>query len=239
MLKTQTLEYQDGDVTLEGYYVYDDKITEKRPAVLVAHDWSGKNEFACKKADKLAELGYTAFALDMYGKGKVGKTKDEKVALMTPLMQDRSLLQRRIMAAFETVKKLDTVTSSHIGAIGFCFGGLCVLDLARSGADVKGVVSFHGLLHGPDNIANPHIIAKILALHGFDDPMVTTDQVLAFGQEMTHAKVDWELNMYGNAMHAFTNPEAKDPGFGTVYNDKADARSWIAMKEFFREVFGK
>lgn len=239
MLKTQTIEYQDGDVTLEGYYAYDDKITEKRPAVLVAHDWSGKNEFACKKAEKLAELGYTGFALDMYGKGIIGKTKDEKVALITPFMQDRFVLQKRIAAAFETIKKLDTVSTSNIGAIGFCFGGLCVLDLARSGAEVKGVVSFHGLLNAPDNIANPHITSKILALHGFDDPMVTTDQIISFGQEMTHAKADWQFDIYGNAMHAFTNPEANDKAFGTVYNEKADSRSWIAMKEFFKEVFGK
>lgn len=239
MLKTQTIEYRDQDVVLEGYYAYDDKISEKRPAVLVSHDWSGKNKFACHKAEKLAELGYVGFALDMYGKGKTGKTKEEKVALMSPLMQDRAALQKRILAAFECVKKLDTVATSHIGAIGFCFGGLCVLDLARSGADVKGVVSFHGLLDAPDNLANPHITSKVLALHGFDDPMVTADKVMNFGEEMTHNKVDWQLTMYGNAMHAFTNPEANDPGFGTVYEKKADARSWIAMKEFFKEVFGK
>lgn len=238
MIKTQKIEYHADDVLLEGYYAYDDRITEKRPAILVTHDWSGKNEFACKKAEKLAELGYTGFALDMYGKDKLGKTKDEKVALMTPLMQDRSLLQKRILAAYEAVKKLDTVSSSNVAAIGFCFGGLCVLDLARTGADVKGVVSFHGLLNAPDNLANPQIKAKILALHGFADPMVTTDQVLAFGNEMTHAKADWQIDMYGNTMHAFTNPEANDKDFGTVYDAKADARSWIAMKEFFKEIFG-
>jgi len=237
MLKTQRIEYQDDELTLEGYYAYDDSITEKRPAILIAHDWSGKNAFACQKADKLAELGYVGFALDMYGKGITGNTKEEKMALITPFMQDRYRLQKRITAAFETVKKLDTVASSKIGAIGFCFGGLCVLDLARSGADIKGVVSFHGLLQKPDNIANPKITAKILALHGFDDPMVTSDHVIAFGQEMTHAKVDWQFDIYGNAMHAFTNPEAHDKAFGTVYNEKADARSWIAMKGFFKEVF--
>lgn len=237
MIKTQKIEYHDGDVLLEGHYAYDDKITEKRPAVLVAHDWSGKNTFACNKADKLAELGYTGFAIDMYGKGKLGKTKEEKIALMTPLMENRSLLQKRILAAFEIVRKLDTVATSNIGAIGFCFGGLCVLDLARSGAEVKAVVSFHGLLHAPDSLANSHITSKVLALHGFNDPMVTTDHVLAFGAEMTQAKVDWQLDMYGNAMHAFTNPEANDPGFGTVYEKRADARSWIAMKEFFKEAF--
>lgn len=237
MLKKQKFEYRDADVLLEGYYSYDDKISGKRPAVLVSHDWSGKNDFACNKADKLAELGYLGFALDMYGKGKTGNTKEEKIALITPLMQDRMKLQKRILAAYETVKSLEQADPSRIGAIGFCFGGLCALDLARSGADVKGVVSFHGLLNAPENTPKHAITAKILALHGFDDPMVTSDHVIAFGQEMTHAKVDWQLTMYGNAMHAFTNPQANDPGFGTVYEKNADARSWIAMKEFFREVF--
>jgi len=238
MLVTKKIEYNDGDVLLEGYCAYDDKITGKRPGVIVAHDWSGKNKFTCNKADKLAELGYVGFALDMYGAGKIGNTKEEKVALMTPLVQDRAMLQKRIQAAFETVKKFEYVASSSIGAIGFCFGGLCVLDLARSGAHVKGVVSFHGLLHAPENIAKHHIKSKVLVLHGFNDPMVTPDQVIAFGQEMTHAKVDWQLYLYGNAMHAFTNPEANDPSFGTMYEKNADARSWIAMKEFLKETFG-
>ncbi len=237
MIKTQKIEYRDGDVILEGYYSYDEKIQGKRPAVLVVHDWSGKNEFACNKADRLAELGYAGFALDMYGKGKIGNTKEEKTALMSPLINDRMKLQTRILAALNTLKKLEQVDPARLGAIGFCFGGLCALDLARSGADVKGVVSFHGLLHAPENTPKHPIKAKILALHGFDDPMVTSDHVMTFGQEMTHAKVDWQLTMYGNAMHAFTNPQANDPGFGTVYEKHADARSWIAMKEFFKEVF--
>ncbi|TAK78238.1 MAG: dienelactone hydrolase family protein [Gammaproteobacteria bacterium] len=236
MLQTQKIEYHDGDVTLEGFYAYDATIKGKRPAVLVAHDWSGKNEFACHKAEKLAELGYVGFALDMYGKGKTGNTKEEKIALMQPLMSDRAKLQKRIIAALDAVKKLESVDAEHIGAIGFCFGGLCVLDLARSGANVKGVVSFHGLLHAPEGIASHPIKASILALHGYDDPMVTAEHVMAFGNEMTQAKVDWQLDMYGNAMHAFTNPQANDPGFGTVYNKKADERSWIAMRAFFKEV---
>jgi len=237
MIQSQKVEYNDGNNVLEGYYAYDDTIVEKMPLVLVAHDWSGLNEFACAKADKLAELGYVGFALDMYGKGKHGNTKEEKSALMAPLIQDRNKLQNRILSAFDAAKKIDQVSTSHIGAIGFCFGGLCVLDLARSGADVKGVVSFHGLLHAPENKAKHVIQSKVLVLHGFDDPMVTMEHVIAFGQEMTHANVDWQLNMYGNAMHAFTNPQANDPGFGTVYNKKADVRSWIAMKKFFKEVF--
>lgn len=236
MLKTQKIEYKEGDVILEGFYAYDDSLQGKRPAILIAHDWSGRNEFACRKAEKLTESGYAGFALDMYGKGKRGQTKEEKIALMQPLMQDRDLLQKRILAGLDAVKKLEHVDGSRIGAMGFCFGGLCVLDLARSGADVKGVVSFHGLLNAPENKSSPSIKAKILALHGFDDPMVTPDQVMHFGEEMTHAKVDWQLHMYGNTMHAFTNPQANDPDFGTVYNKQADERSWAMMKEFFKEV---
>ncbi|MEQ1789946.1 MAG: dienelactone hydrolase family protein [Rickettsiales bacterium] len=237
-MKTEKIEYKDGDVTLEGYFAYQDHSSEKRPAVLVAHDWSGKNEFACDKARKLAELGYVGFALDMYGAGRIGHTKEEKSALIQPLMQDRNKLQQRMMAAWHTAQSLVVVDTTKIGAIGFCFGGMCVLDLARSGADIKGVVSFHGLLNAPENPAKHPIHAKILALHGFDDPMVTPDQVTRFGEEMTHAKADWQLTMYGHTMHAFTNPEANDPSFGTVYSPIADSRSWLAMKLFFQEVFG-
>ena len=236
MLKTENIEYYDGSVKLEGYCAYDDKSHRKKPAVLVAHDWSGKNAFACRKAEKLAELGYVGFALDMYGKDKIGNTKEEKIALMQPLMNNRIKLQNRILSAFDTVKKLAVVDERRIGAIGFCFGGLCALDLARCGANVTGVVSFHGLLHAPEHAVQHTINAKILVLHGFDDPMVTSDHVVAFGNEMTHAKVDWQLHVYGNAMHAFTNPEANDAGFGTVYSKTADTRSWTLMREFFKEI---
>lgn len=235
-MKKETIEYRDEDVLLEGVCVYDEHATEKRPAILVCHDWSGRNELAEKKAEKLAELGYVGFAVDMFGKGKTGKTKEEKSALIQPLMQDRTKLLARILAAYETVRVLPQVDAARIGAIGFCFGGLCALDLARSGAAVKGVVSFHGLLFPPEGLPKHKITAKVLALHGFDDPMVTADHVMHFGEEMTHANVDWQLTMYGHAMHAFTNPLANDPGFGTVYEKNADARSWIAMREFLQEV---
>ncbi len=237
MLKTQKMEYRDQDILLEGYCAYRDDGKGKKPAVMVAHDWTGRNEFACRKADQLAELGYVGFAIDMYGKGKLGQTKDEKIALMQPLMKNRHALQQRILAGFHALKKLDIVDASRIGAIGFCFGGLCVLDLARSGAEVKGVVSFHGLLHAPENIFPQAIHAKILVLHGYADPMVPPEQVIQFGNEMTQAQVDWQIDMYGNTMHAFTNPEANDPEFGTVYSKQADTRSWLAMTEFFKEVF--
>jgi dienelactone hydrolase len=237
VLKTQNVAYRDNDIVLEGFCAFDNNIQGKRPAVLVLPDWSGRNTFACEKAEKLAALGYVGFAVDMYGKGKIGHTKEEKIALMQPLMQDRMALQRRLLAAFQTIKNLEPVDSARLGAIGFCFGGLCALDLARSGVEVKGVVSFHGLLDAPEIKTASTIKAKVLALHGFDDPMVTPDKIVEFGHEMTHAKVDWQLDIYGNTMHAFTNPEANDPGFGTVYNKHADARSWMAMKAFFEEIF--
>lgn len=236
-MKSQYIEYRDGDVTLEGYYVYNDEIAGTRPAVLVAHDWSGRTELACQKAEKLAELGYAGFALDMYGKGIIGNTLEERTALIKPFFADRAAVRKRMLATYNTVKKLEGVDATRIGAIGFCFGGMCVLDLARSGADLRGVVSFHGIFVAPENLPNAAIKAKILALQGHDDPMVPPAQVLALETELTQAKADWQIHLYGNTMHAFTNPAANDPKLGTVYNAVADKRSWVAMKNFLSEIF--
>src|SRR3990167_7530701 len=233
-----TIEYQDQDTLLEAHCVLPDNLTRTAPAVMVAHDWSGKNAFAIQKATQLAELGYIGFALDMYGKGKLGKTNEEKMSLMQPFMQNRTMLQTRMQAALTAAKQLPQVDCAKMGVIGFCFGGLCALDLARSGADILGAVSFHGLLHAPETTHPRPIHAKILALHGYDDPMTKPQQVIDFGNEMTRANANWQLDMYGHTLHAFTNPEAHDTTFGTVYNQQADHRSWIAMKAFFREVFG-
>ncbi len=237
MLQTKKIEYRDGEVILEGYCAYDDAGPQRKPAVLVAHDWSGRNDFACQKAEKLAELGYVGFALDMYGKGIIGKTKEEKTALIQPLVTDRNKLRQRILAALDTVSKLEYVNTAKMGAIGFCFGGLCVLDLARADRDVRGVVSFHGLLNAPENTPTKSTRTKMLVLHGYDDPMVPPEQVAAFETEMTNAKADWQIYTYGNTMHGFTNPQANDPGFGTVYHSLSDKRSWTAMKSFFEEIF--
>lgn len=234
----QKINYQDGDVVLEGYCAVDYSKTGKKPAVLVFHDWSGRNEFAQKKAEQLAELGYIGFAVDMYGNGKIGTTTEEKQELMNPLASNRGLLRQRALAAFEAVKKLPDVDVDRMGAIGFCFGGLCALDLARSGADLRGVVSFHGLLHKPENLADKKIVAKVLAMHGHDDPMVKPEQVLAFETEMTEQQVDWQVHAYGGTQHGFTNPLAKDAKLGIIYNELAAKRSWIAMKIFFEEVLG-
>lgn len=228
--------YHHGEQELLGFLAYNTPQQKPRPAVLVVHDWSGRNEFASQKARMLAEMGYVGFAVDMFGNGRTGETTDEKMALIQPLMADRPLLRARINAAFDTVKAMPEVDSNQIAAIGFCFGGLCVLDLARSGASLKGVVSFHGLLNKADNLANESIQAKVLALHGYDDPMVRPDDVNEFCQEMTTAKVDWQVHQYGNTQHAFTNPAAHDSKLGTVYNATAEKRSFQAMANFLREV---
>jgi dienelactone hydrolase len=235
MSKTQLLEYKDGDTTLEAYIAEPD--SGKKPVVLIFHDWSGRNPFAQKIAEDLAALGYVGFALDMYGKGQIATTKDEKVALMTPFMQDRALLLQRANAALSAAKTLSNADTHKIAAIGFCFGGLCALDLARGGADIKGVVSFHGLLGAPEDLPKQNIRTKILALTGFDDPMVKPEQVVQFGDEMTAAKVDWQVHFFGNTMHAFMNPEANDPGFGTVYQPVSAARAWKMMQDFLKEIF--
>lgn len=234
---SNTVGYLDGDVLLEGYFAYDDATEEKRPVVLICHAWGGRDEFVAGKARKLAELGYVGFALDMYGKGVSGSGPEENARLMQPFMEDRAKLQRRISAALYAVRLMPWVDDGKIAAIGFCFGGLCVLDLARTGADIAGVVSFHGLLQAPDNIEKPDIKAKVLVLHGHDDPMVPPEQVAELQQELTTAGADWQIHVYGDTMHAFTNPVANDPDFGTVYQPLADGRSWQSMKNFLAELF--
>lgn len=238
-MHTSNYIYHDGEQELQGFLAYDHSIAGTRPAVLVVHDWSGRNEFACDTATKLAEMGYIGFAVDMYGQGKFGTTVEEKKALMTPLITQQSLLRQRIKAGFAAVCAIPEVNKKQVAIIGFCFGGLCALELARCGADLKGVVSFHGVLHPPGTLKSDPIKAKILALHGYDDPMVQPDQVHAFCKEMTDAHVDWQMHMYGHVQHAFTNPNAHDPQLGTVYDEVAAQRSWQAMSNFLQEIFVK
>ncbi|NOQ76395.1 MAG: alpha/beta hydrolase [Methylococcaceae bacterium] len=235
---SNTVGYLDGDTLLEGFFAYDDAIEGRRPAVMINHAWAGRNAFVEEKAIKLAELGYFAFAVDMYGKGVLGQNNDESAQLMQPFMDDRSLVLQRMQAALYAVKLLPWVDDQKIAVIGFCFGGLCVLDLARSGADIKGVVSFHGLLMAPQGETQNHAVkTKVLVLNGADDPMVTADQLVALQLELTLAGADWQIHTYGHTMHAFTNPVANDPDFGTVYQSDSDKRSWLAMKSFLVEIF--
>ena len=236
-IRTRTIDYQDGDTELHGYLAWDDASDGKRPGVMVSHAWRGRTDFENVKAEELAKLGYVGFALDLYGKGVQGDSVEENSALMQPFLDDREMLQKRLQGSLDVLGSQNEVDASRLGAIGFCFGGLCVLDLARVGADLNGVVSFHGLFGSPGNTAENKIKARILVLHGWDDPMATTDQVVTLGEELTGMGADWQIHGYGNTMHAFTNPDANDPDFGTVYQPDADRRSWNAMQNFLSEIF--
>jgi dienelactone hydrolase len=236
-MHTAEVIYRHDDLPLHGFIAHEEGASQiKRPAVLIVHDWSGRNESACEKAKQFATLGYIGFAVDMYGRGRIGVSNDEKMALMTPLVNDRKLLAARIRAAFETVQNRPEVDATRIAVLGFCFGGMCALDLARSGVSLKAAVSCHGLLAKPDKLDGKPIQAKILALHGYADPMVDPEQLLAFCQEMEAAKVDWQVHCYGQVQHAFTNPNAHDEELGLVYNPLAATRAWLAIEGFLEEV---
>jgi dienelactone hydrolase len=231
-----TIEYRDGETRLEGWLARDDAATSPVPGVLVAHTWAGRGAFEQGKARSLAELGYVGMALDLYGDGKLGSGPEENRGLMQPFLDDRELLRRRMLAAVEGLRGAEGVDPDRIAAIGFCFGGLCVLELARTGIDVRGVVSFHGLLHPPPEPA-AEVRAKVLVLNGADDPWVTADHVASFQREMTAAGADWQLHNYGRTLHAFTNPAADSPEAGAQYSESADRRSWRTLVGFLDEVF--
>jgi dienelactone hydrolase len=236
-IQTRAIEYRDGDSLLEGYMAWDSSIAGERPGVLVSHAWAGRGEFEENKAVQLAELGYVGFAIDLYGKAVKGTSPEENGALMQPFLDDRVMLQSRLSLALDALKKQEEADSARVAAKGYCFGGLCVLDLARIGTDIAGVASFHGLFGAPGNTGDKRISAKILIMHGWDDPMATPDQVLALADEMSAMGADWQIHAYGNTLHAFTNPAANDPGFGTVYNAQADRRSWQNLQLFLAEIF--
>jgi dienelactone hydrolase len=240
-LVEKTVEYQHDGVTLEGFHVYDDAVSGKRPAVLVIHQWTGLSDYEKDRSRQLAQLGYNVFAADIYGKGvrpvppaagqEAGKYKG-----------NRELYRGRLKAGLEELKKEEHTDTSKIAAIGYCFGGTGVLEIARSGANVAGVVSFHGGLDAADGMAatKGNVKPKVLVCHGAVDPFVPTEQVLAFGKEMDEAGADWQFVAYGSAVHGFTQKmSGNDPSKGAAYNEKADKRSWEAMKTFFAEIFGK
>ena len=232
------VEYTHNGDLLEGYMAWDADRPGPGPGVLISHAWGGRGELECAKARELAELGYCGFALDVYGKGVRGSGPEENAKLMQPFLDDRVLLQGRIAAALETLRQQDEVDADRTAAIGYCFGGLCVLDLARTGSDVRGVVSLHGLFNPPGNTSGIRIGARVLALHGHEDPMVPIEAVNALEAELSEAGADWQIHVYGSAMHAFTNPNANSPDRGTVYDADADRRSWIATVSFLEEVLG-
>ena len=230
---TRIVDYELDGATYEGFLAMPD--STPKGVVVVAHAWGGQSGFEQDKAKLLAEWGYAGFAMDVYGKGNRGETTEECQALMEPLAGNRPELQARLAKSLDVAKAESGASAA--AAIGFCFGGLSVLDMARTNMDVAGVVSFHGLFGAPGNTA-AKIGPKVLALHGWDDPMAPPDDVIAFSKEMSDAGADWQLHGYGGTLHAFTNPEANNPDFGTVYSANADRRSFAACKDFLTEVLG-
>jgi dienelactone hydrolase len=235
MIRTEELPYPDGEAMCKAFFAYDESLPGSLPTVLVSHMIGGRESFVEDKARALAELGFAAFALDMYGENRRAQSIEEGRALMRPFIEDRALLRKRIVAALHAACALPQVDASRIAALGFCFGGMCVLDLARSGADIRGVVSMHGLLK-PTELSNGPIRAKVLALHGHDDPLAPIEDVRAFQDEMSAAKVDWQMHIYGGTMHAFTNPKAANAAGGLMYNRIAERRAWATMLDFLSEI---
>jgi dienelactone hydrolase len=236
-IHTETVEYKQGDATLEGFVAYDDAIQGQRPGVLVVHQWMGLTDYEKKRAEMLAQLGYMAFCADIYGKGIRPQNTQEAGALAGKYKGDRQLLRDRVNAALIALRQQALVDQKHVAAIGYWFGGTTVIELARSGADVAGIVSFHGGLDSPAPADGKNIKCKVLVCHGADDPFESAQDMAAFESEMRTSGVDWQLIKYGGAVHSFTQPNAgNDNSKGAAYNERADKRSWEAMTLFFAEI---
>ena len=239
-IKLETVEYKDGDTICEGAVAFDDANKTPRPGVLLVHDWMGAGDYAKSRAKQVAALGYVCFVADIYGKGVRPANPGEASAQAGKYKADRPLLRQRVNAALAELKKNSLVEKTKTSAMGYCFGGTTVLELARSGADVGGVVSFHGGLDSPAPADGKNIKGKVLVLHGADDPYVKAPDLTAFLDEMHSAKVDWQMVFYGDAVHSFMRPDAgTDKSKGAAYHEAADNRSWEAMKEFYAEIFAK
>ena len=236
----KAVEYEQGGTPLEGKVVYDNASTAKRPGVLVVHQWMGPTDYELRRAKQLAEMGYVAFVADIYGKGVRPADQKEAGETASKFRADWPLLRARAAAGLTALKAQPLVDLQRIAAIGYCFGGGTVLELARSGAELAGAVSFHGTLDTPNPADAKNIKARLLVLHGADDPFVKADQVAAFKKEMDDAHVKYKFIAYPGAVHGFTMKEAgDDPSKGMAYNADADAKSWQAMKDFFAKIFKK
>ncbi len=236
-LVKKTIPYKDGSAQLEGYLVYDDASKVPRAGILMTPDWMGLTEKAKLRANQYAELGYVVFAVDVYGKGIRPKNNKEAGALAGKYKGDRPVLRRRMEAALDTFIATQTASPQDIAAIGYCFGGTSAIELARSGANLKAVVTFHAGLDSPHPEDGKNIKAQMLILHGADDPLSSPQDVAAFEEELRKAKVNWQMVQYGGAVHSFTDKDAgSDNSKGVAYNAEADKRSWVAMKNFLNET---
>jgi dienelactone hydrolase len=237
---TQTVEYKHGDTVCQGFLSYDDAVQGQRPAVLIVHDWMGVSDYQKARAEQLASLGYVALAADVYGKGIRPANREEAAAEAGKYYKDRALFRARGRSGLDFLASQPQADSTRLAVMGYCFGGAGALELARSGAPLRAVVTFHGSLGTTDVADAKNIRAKVLVLHGADDPFVKPDEVAAFMDEMRSAKVDWQIVQYSGAVHSFTDPRAGDDnGAGAAYNEAADRRSWRAMRDFFEETLAK
>lgn len=237
---TQEVPYEHGAVKLVGYLAYDGAVEGKRPGVLVVHEWWGLNEYAKERARQLAGLGYVAFAVDMYGEGKVTTHPQQASEWSKTITSNAGAWQERASAGLDVIKKDPRVDPGRIAAIGYCFGGATVQQMAYSGADLRGVVSFHGspLPVKEDQVSR--VKAKILILHGAADPLVKDAQIQSYLAAMDKSGLDWQMVFYGGAKHSFTNPDADKAGMEPLrYSPSADRRSWEHMTLFFNEVLAK
>ena len=239
-LKEENITYTDNGITMNGYVVYDAAKEGKRPAVIVVHEWWGLNDYPKMRAKKLAELGYIAMAIDMYGNGKTADNPDDAGKMAGSLYQNLKMAKSRFDAALKKLKTYSQADTNNVAAIGYCFGGGMVLNVARMGEDLKGVVSFHGSLIGAP--ANKNLLkAKILVCHGADDQFVKPEEVAQFKKQMDSINADYTFKQYPNATHAFTNPNATPVGekfkIPIKYNAAADSASWDDMKDFFGKIF--
>ena len=239
-VKTKFVEYKDGDTVLEGFVAWDSAAAGKSmPGVLVVHQWMGLTDYEKGRCKQLAELGYVAFALDIYGKGVRPANPQDAGKQAGVYKQDRELYRRRLNLGLVQLRGQESVAKDRIAAIGYCFGGTGTIELARSGAEIKGIVSFHGGLDSPSPSDGKKIKAKLLICHGADDPFVPAADIAAFQAEVNAAKIDWQMISYSGAVHSFTQPMAgNDNSRGAAYNETADKRSWVAMQVFFNELFG-
>ncbi|WP_372683605.1 dienelactone hydrolase family protein [Desulfosarcina sp.] len=235
---SQPLSYMHDGVSLEGYLAYDDAVSGKAPGILVVHEWWGLNDYVRSRAEQLARMGYVAFALDMYGKGKSTEHPDEAAAWMKEINANMDQWLKRAMAGLDVLKKQPSVDTQRMAAVGYCFGGATVQVLAYGGADLKGVVSFHGSLIPPSAKQAAGTQAKILICHGAQDPMNAPETLTAYVNALNASSIDWQLNVYGGTRHSFTNPDADKRGMAALaYNASADRRSWQHMTYFFDELF--
>ena len=237
---TKVIDYSDGETNMKGYLAYDDSVKEKRPGVIVVHEWWGHNDYAKKRARMLAGLGYRALALDMYGNGLNADHPKDAGKFSGAVKANMAVAEKRFMAAYKLLQEQDNVAKDKMAAIGYCFGGGIVLEMARRGVDLDGVVSFHGSLGTQEPASKGKIKAKVLVLNGQADPFVKAESITAFKQEMKAANVDYKFVNYPDAKHAFTNPGADSFGnkfkIPLAYNAEADKKSWIEMEKFLKQT---